>query len=161
MSNDSPGAREAVDDVGLPLNLVIAEIEKLGRIIEDLRSRQVDLGVAPPSGPETGLVAVARSIYRLRRIREEVFGPSLFSDPSWDILLDLYIAAEKGKKVSVSSACVASASPATTALRHLSALVKYGLVSRQNSDVDSRVVWVELTHSGHDKVTAVLSAWIP
>src|SRR3546814_1843272 len=40
------------------------------------------------------------------------------SDPAWDMLLDLYLAAERNTRpVSISSLCIASAVPATTALR--------------------------------------------
>ena len=63
-------------------------------------------------------LALARKAYALRRKRAALFGnPDLFGEPAWDILLDLYIAAGEGKPVSVSSACIGSAAPATTGLR--------------------------------------------
>jgi hypothetical protein len=38
------------------------------------------------------VVEEARRHYRLRRMRDQEFGPALFGEPAWDILLDLYIA---------------------------------------------------------------------
>ncbi len=65
----------------------------------------------------------AKEYYRKRRLRERMFGnPDLFADPAWDILIDLFIASEEGRKISVSSACIASAVPTTTALRWIKIL---------------------------------------
>lgn len=57
-----------------------------------------------------------RKIIRARRARDDVFGKDLFADPAWDILLDLAIARAENKQVSVTSLCIASGVPATTAL---------------------------------------------
>lgn len=94
-------------------------------------------------------LALARSAYALRRKREAIFGnPDLFGEPAWDILLDLYIANGEGKTVSVSSACIGSAAPATTGLRWLSVLADEGLVVRENDATDHRRVLVRLTPAG-------------
>lgn len=136
-------------------------IEERGRIIDHPRSRRAPAPNASASSEGAALLALARSMYRFRRHREAEFGPNLFSDPAWDILLDLFIAGEEGKKVSVSSACIGSCSPATTALRHLGTLVDKQLVIRKANDGDSRFVWVELTPAGYEKVANVLRCWTP
>jgi hypothetical protein len=85
----------------------------------------------------------------LRRKRAAIFGnPDLFGEPAWDILLDLFIAQGEGKTVSVSSACIGSAAPATTGLRWLSVLADEGLVMRENDPADLRRVLVRLTPAG-------------
>ena len=92
---------------------------------------------------------LARKTYALRRKRAAIFGkPELFGEPAWDILLDLYIAQAEGKPVSVSSACIGSASPATTGLRWLGILADEGLVVRENDCDDHRRVLVRLTAAG-------------
>lgn len=102
-----------------------------------------------PSRPARSRLALARKAYALRRKRASLFGnPDLFGEPAWDILLDLYIAAGEGKPVSVSSACIGSAAPATTGLRWLGVLADEGLVVRENDAEDHRRVLVRLTHSG-------------
>jgi hypothetical protein len=94
-------------------------------------------------------LALARKAYAMRRKRAAIFGnPDLFGEPAWDILLDLYIAQGEGKQVSVSSACIGSAAPATTGLRWLGVLADEGLVVRENDPEDHRRVLVRLTPAG-------------
>jgi hypothetical protein len=104
---------------------------------------------ARASRPGHSHLALARKTYALRRKRAAIFGnPDLFGEPAWDILLDLYIAQAEGKQVSVSSACIGSAAPATTGLRWLSVLADHGLVMRENDPEDHRRVLVRLTSAG-------------
>lgn len=99
--------------------------------------------------PARNRLALARKAYALRRKRASIFGnPDLFGEPAWDILLDLYIAAGEGKPVSVPSACIGSAAPATTGLRWLGVLADEGLILRENDAEDHRRVLVRLTPSG-------------
>ncbi|WP_199797827.1 MarR family winged helix-turn-helix transcriptional regulator [Porphyrobacter sp. HT-58-2] len=94
-------------------------------------------------------LALARRAYALRRKRAAIFGnPDLFGEPAWDILLDLFIAHAEGKPVSVSSACIGSAAPATTGLRWLGVLADEGLVVREGDASDQRRVLVRLTATG-------------
>lgn len=104
----------------------------------------------PPS-PLTrqDFAAMARNAYAMRRRRTAIFGnPELFGEPAWDILLDLYIALTEKKPVSVSSACIGSASPPTTGLRWLGILADHGLVQREQDPEDQRRVLVRLTEKG-------------
>ncbi|MDY7097380.1 MAG: MarR family winged helix-turn-helix transcriptional regulator [Pseudomonadota bacterium] len=90
--------------------------------------------------------AMARATYAKRRKRVSIFeDPELFGEPAWDILLDLYIAQIEGKPVSVSSACIGSASPPTTGLRWLGVLADQKLVLREHDPLDQRRVLVRLT----------------
>jgi DNA-binding MarR family transcriptional regulator len=84
-------------------------------------------------------------ILRFRRKRERVFGANLFSDPAWDILLELCLASETGAKVSISSLCLASSTPPTTALRCLHAMEKQGLIFREADPMDKRRNFARLT----------------
>jgi hypothetical protein len=99
--------------------------------------------------PARNHLALARQAYAQRRRRETIFGnPDLFGEPAWDILLDLFIAQGEGKPVSVSSACIGSAAPATTGLRWLGVLADEGLVLRENDPEDHRRVLVRLSPTG-------------
>lgn len=91
----------------------------------------------------------ARAAYSRRRQRGSIFGNTeLFGEPAWDILLDLYIAHVDEKPVSVSSACIGSASPPTTGLRWLGVLAENNLVIREQDPNDQRRVLVKLTEFG-------------
>ena len=91
------------------------------------------------------LLTKASEIYRDRRRRRQYIDHDLFGEPAWDLLLDLFIARLKKKRVSVTSACIASDVPPTTALRWLGVLVEINLVERFDSETDQRVSWVRLT----------------
>lgn len=99
--------------------------------------------------------SMAREIYAIRRQRATIFGDSeLFGEPAWDILLDLYIAHVEEKKVSVSSACIGSASPPTTGLRWLGVLADKGFIVRRHDPADQRRVLVRLSNKGLDAMDA-------
>lgn len=98
-----------------------------------------------PAFPYTDMAVVLGQYLKLRRRREQIFGPHLFSDPAWDMLLDLYIARQASRDVSVSSACLASGAPLTTALRWLRRLEHEGYVERDADQRDARRIHVRLT----------------
>jgi DNA-binding MarR family transcriptional regulator len=92
---------------------------------------------------------LARQHYRSRRLRGKIFGSeSLFGEPAWDILLDLFIANKEQRKVSVMSACIGSAVPSTTALRWIAALERENLIVREDDPDDARRTYVVLTQEG-------------
>lgn len=110
----------------------------------------------PRSEERKQLLAMAREEYEARGDRLRFFPAELFGEPSWDMLLDLYINGEMGKSVSVTSACLASRVPATTALRWLLLLEKRGLIARQPDTTDSRRSWTKLTSHGRSSVEQYL-----
>lgn len=104
---------------------------------------------------------LAERLLRQRRQREATFGKHLFADPCWDMLLDLYVSQKKRlRPMSVSSLCIASAVPATTALRWIDTLVQEGLVARHPDPRDKRRVLVSLTDEGSDKLDRLLADWL-
>lgn len=94
---------------------------------------------------ELATVEKARSALALRRRRDRVFPPGLFAEPAWDMLLDMVVAEAEGRRLSVSSACLAAAVPQTTALRWLNYLVESGLLTRGPLGGESRSTIVRLT----------------
>jgi hypothetical protein len=98
---------------------------------------------------------LARQAYRDRRRRNEIFqNESLFGEPAWDILLDLFIASKERKLVPVTSACIGAAVPPTTALRWLQVLEKEGLVVRECDTRDARRVFVRLSAEAYARMVA-------
>lgn len=97
-----------------------------------------------------------RQLTRFRRKRETIFGTDLFADPVWDMMLDLCLAAEIGRPVSISSLCLASAVPVTTALRWTKAMEKRGLIMREEDAHDRRRFFVSLAPDIEQKLQALL-----
>lgn len=90
-----------------------------------------------------------------RRARSRFFSEGLFADPAWDILLDLLMARLSQTRVSVSSLCLASNVPPTTALRWIGTLETEGLLTRRADPLDGRRSYMELS----DAAIKALSAY--
>jgi DNA-binding MarR family transcriptional regulator len=86
-----------------------------------------------------------RKVLILRRKRNQFFDATLFADPAWDILLELYAAELGQRRLTVSSLGVGAAVPATTALRWIKALEEKGMIWRTADPMDGRRVFVALT----------------
>lgn len=103
-------------------------------------------------------VELARQTYEDRRRRNKIFqSDELFGEPAWDILLDLFIAAKERRRVSVTSACIGSAVPSTTALRWISILERLGFLTREADPGDARRVYVRLSPRGYEAMLEYFS----
>src|SRR5918993_1365966 len=74
---------------------------------------------------------MARKILRARAARAEYLSSRLFSEPAWDMLLELYVAHLLQRRLSVSDLCIASRVPHTTALRSIQVIFTEELASRR------------------------------
>jgi len=95
-----------------------------------------------PALPDSRLV---RRIIRQRQLRVRFFDGELFADPAWDILLDLTAARAEHTRVSVTSLCIASGVPPTTALRWIRQMTDAGLLERVDDESDRRRAFIGLT----------------
>lgn len=105
-----------------------------------ISTRKISPGLPPPD--------FLRSIARARARRGKFFGDDLFADPAWDMILDLAAASGRNERVSVTSLCLASGVPPTTALRWIGILVDRGIFVRVEDEIDRRRSFVELSQSG-------------
>jgi hypothetical protein len=105
------------------------------------------------------LVRVAMAIVRVRGARRREFRDGLFADPVWDMLLDLFIARAKGKPISVTSLCIASCVPTTTALRWLKNLEDNGEIVRHGDPHDGRRYFVDLSEDASRAIRNALAAY--
>lgn len=85
-------------------------------------------------------------IVRLRDMRGRLFGDDLFSDPVWNMLLDLMIARLRNRRISVTSLCIAAKVSETTALRWIRTLTGRGILVRVDDEQDGRRVFIELAN---------------
>jgi len=98
--------------------------------------------------PPDALLTFARESYAIRRRRARYLPAELFGEPTWDILLDLYVATRENRPVPTTSACIGAHVPPTTALRWLRILEARGLVEREEDGRDGRRTFVRLTNRG-------------
>ena len=100
-----------------------------------------------PALPDPRLV---RRIIRQRQVRARFFDGELFADPAWDILLDLTAARAEHTRVSVTSLCIASGVPPTTALRWIGQMTDAGLLQRVEDETDRRRAFIALSDKAAD-----------
>lgn len=102
-------------------------------------------------------VALAKVLLTMQEWRiDVVLDEQLLDEVSWTILLDLYAASRLGQRLSISSACIGSQAPATTALRHIHQLTQAGLIRRTADPHDARRIYLQI-----EPVTAQrLEAWL-
>lgn len=92
-----------------------------------------------------GLAGIARRLLQEAKIRRRYVPGVASSDHFWPLVLDLYIHAVAGRKVSIGDACIASGVPATTGLRWIKELGANGVVERTPDPEDRRRVYVSLS----------------
>lgn len=95
---------------------------------------------------------LVRKIIRHRQMRARFFEGDLFADPAWDMLLDLTAARAEHKRVSVTSLCIASGVPPTTALRWISQMTEAGLLCRAEDVTDRRRAFIALSDKAADSM---------
>jgi hypothetical protein len=115
----------------------------LGSLIREERQdyRAEPIGAGEPAVSADRI----RGMIRARRMRGRFFDPDLFADPAWDMLLDLAAARLESRAIAVSSLCIASGVPATTALRWIRTLSAHGLFVRDPDPDDARRAFVGLS----------------
>lgn len=135
--------RQRIDELERQLEAMLAVVAPQGQPGEQA-SR------LPTSASE---YAKVRRVIRARRARETFFDSSLFSDPAWDMLLELHVAQIAQKRISISALSKVSGVPTTTGLRWAGTLEEHGLVNRRDDPLDGRRVFIELTEKGQQAMT--------
>ncbi len=109
-----------------------------------------------PDDEEQQLRRFLRGAISSRRRRSEFINSDLFTDPAWDILLELTLAKLDKTPIPTTSACAATQVPFSTAFRHVGNLVTSGLIRRWKDERDSRRVMLELEDDTYRAMTAYL-----
>jgi hypothetical protein len=85
-------------------------------------------------------------ILEIRRKRIDIFGANLFSDPAWDILLDLYEARQKGRKLKLED--LQTDAPRSTLARWATVLADRGLINCELDPAERSVLRLEISGKG-------------
>lgn len=94
--------------------------------------------------------------FKLRRMRDRIFGSELFGEPSWDVLLLIAAAREHGESPTVARIALDAHLPREVAMRTVSRLIQAGLVATASSEVADFAAPVDLTDNGLAKLETVL-----
>lgn len=97
-----------------------------------------------------------RRVIDARAVRRQFFDSTLFADPAWDVLLELYALECEGHRISVSKLSVAAGVPCTTTLRWIEKLESESLVVRSADPLDGRRVWIGLSDLGLEAMGAYI-----
>jgi hypothetical protein len=126
---DTPVGEGSSDRSEARLRQLSEEVNRIAQALARLSDAPVSPDTVRPVQPNEGPAVSAelvRSIIRARRLRDQFMPGNLFADPAWGILLDLLQAEIVQHRVPVSSLCIASAVPATTALRWIKIMTDNG-----------------------------------
>lgn len=116
-----------------------AHLLRINALVEGGRmGLRADNDLAKASGGSFVALDVARASAKIRRTRSKFFEPWMLASPTWDILLELALAALEGEIVSISSICALTEFPTSTALRHVRLLESAGMISRETDQADRR-----------------------
>jgi len=121
------------------------------------RERPIRRGAPAFAGPDS-LVGIAVALLEQIDRRAAFLPGAEFEDPQWLMTLELFVAGEEGRAISVSSLCLASGVPATTALRHIRSLESKGIFERSSHPSDRRISHVRLSPAARAQVARYLAS---
>jgi CheY-like chemotaxis protein len=110
-----------------------------------------------PPGQDGKRLKLLKWLQKQRVLRGDLIECASFSDPAWDIFLDLCAARYSKQKASISSACAATDAPFSTALRYVNRLVDEKLAIRYDDPHDKRRNMLELSETGQERIEAYLA----
>lgn len=108
-------------------------------------------GLADPS-----LLSLARQTQQARINCSRHFPKNVFRDSAWDIMLELFIVAEEGRRMCVKDTMAVSGDSATGTIRRIEGLEEANLVVRRYDPIDHRRMLVELTGKGRAAMVSFL-----
>lgn len=153
-----PWQREATDFLPKP----ILRRTLLHAVLEAHRRHLAWLGrFGLPSSQQALPGAELRTLQVLTELdeyRARSFGGLVEIDPAWFMLTELLRTRLLGRRISVTSLCLASKSPITTALRRIDKLRRAGLVTYVPDPSDGRRKHIDLTAEGIVRVQEVVQA---
>jgi len=100
-----------------------------------------------------------RSVLAARRARNSILGEGLFSDPAWDILLELYAAKLGHRRTSTEELARASGTPLSTTNRWITALERHGLARYERDQREGACVRISLTPEGASRMERLANQW--
>jgi len=154
----NPGYDDAVEAIRLQARDMLTKPIDGPRLVRSVKSallvRELRLGTpdvtkaSPEKSPIERKRATLENLRAVRKVRSKYFPSELFSDPCWEMLLDLYDALLAGQETTVTSLAAASGAATTTAWRRISSLQSHGLIERIEDTADKRRTIIRLSDAG-------------
>ena len=136
------------------------DVEDLQRLLGKLRdprpSTNDDEDAETPNAARNRLEHKARQLLERRRRRAAIFGPQMFAEPAWDMLLILYLSGG-GRRQTQTSLGELSGASRSTAMRWIDYLACRDLICREEHPTDRRRNFVALTERGRRLLDLYLS----
>ena len=134
-----------------------AERRQEQRLLQEVAMRLPQPEAAKASKEEVHAeLRVLQALADIDDTRIQAFPSIIEPDPTWNMLMELLRAKVLGQRISVTSLCLSSRTPVTTALRRLERLVELELVQHGLDAKDRRRKYIELSPQGHRQMHAVL-----
>lgn len=154
---DATAQPDLTDSISLIQSSLSALMSKLG--VQEPVLAKMELDVEATLSEVNAIdPAMLKAIIKARRNRHKFFEGDLFSDPSWDILLELTAAHLNGRQESVTSLAIAASVPASTAIRKIRELADRNLIHRWTDPNDARRIFVALTEDAAKRMMAMLAS---
>lgn len=96
-----------------------------------------------------------REIWEIRE-RRRICSDLTRSSSTWDMMLELYVAALQGRGLRTKNLLLATSAPETTALRWIMFLEECGYIVRTPCPSDKRVTWITMTEDAMSRITDLL-----
>lgn len=131
---------------GEEIHELISSIKKIEEYLIENNSKAIMNEDAAFNFARSSFYIWLKRTYKIRMLRIKFFNSEYFSgEAAWNILLDLAIAQLEGNRISVSSACIASGVPSTTALRWIGILENDEMVVREVDISDRRRAFLRIS----------------
>lgn len=152
-----------LNDLACAASMLAAELSRFSQSSAGAADEQDDAGPHSESGDSSSATSPPQSYAALGLLRSlseqksQIFGDALAPDAAWEMLIELMLSRFSGRRTCVTSLCLASKTPLTTALRRIDALIDAGLVVRSKDLTDGRRSYVELSDLGVRKMQQYLT----
>jgi DNA-binding MarR family transcriptional regulator len=158
MANGRP---QSIDDEHRLVSLDPRDLEDLRRLIAKLhpdRRPGCPSGQSPVQAHNDAdpLIQQARLLLDNRRKRVAIFGPQMFAEPAWEMILTLYVEGG-GRRHTQTSLVELSGASRSTGMRWIDYLVGEGLICREEHPTDRRRNFVSLSEQGRTLLELYLS----
>lgn len=147
-------------EVSLPLIQVSAAScpdisDRISHIRFELDAIQQELQAPQPRDPNLRQV---RAYVAARANARSAFGEQMFSDPAWDMLVQLYAHDLAQRRITLSKLCAVARVATATGQRWIRQLEHSGHVERAADPLDARKCRIQLTYSGRAEMEAYFRA---
>lgn len=161
-AHDGRCSRERLAELARTARLLAVELSTLARGVRDSlsadRSDATTNEGSALSATDSCDYESLRFLSTLSEERRRLFGKALLPDPAWEMLVELMLGRYAGRRICVTSLCLASKTPVTTALRRIEELIAEGLVVRSPDANDRRRSYVYLSDLGAERMQQYLAS---